>query len=68
MKNIPVTKHPVIESEAETVLPESMYAWTIWKKLTDFSEFLWDAYEHDFLTLAASEPPPEGYLRDDLPF
>jgi hypothetical protein len=38
------------------------------KKLTDFSEYLWEAYEHDFLTLAASEPTPKGYHLDDLPF
>jgi len=44
------------------------YAWELWKKLTDFSEFLWDAYEYDFLTLAASEPPPKIYPPDDLPF
>lgn len=43
---------------AENVSPESRHAWEIWKKLTDFSEFLWEAYEYDFLTLAADEPSP----------
>jgi hypothetical protein len=46
-----------INDAAENVSPESRNAWEIWKKLTDFSEWLWDAYEQDFLTLAASEPP-----------
>jgi hypothetical protein len=48
--------------------PESRYAWELWKKLNDFSEYLWNAYEYDFLTLAASEPPPSQYPKDDLPF
>jgi len=53
---------------AENVPPESRHAWEIWKKLTDFSEYLWDVYEKDFLTLVSSEPPPKGYHLDDLPF
>jgi hypothetical protein len=48
--------------------PESRYAWELCKKLNDFSEYLWNAYEYDFLTLAASEPPPSQYPKDDLPF
>jgi hypothetical protein len=57
-----------VENPADFVPEESRHAWKIWKKLTIFSEFLWDAYEHDFLTLAASEPPPKRYPTDDLPF
>jgi hypothetical protein len=57
-----------IRDTAENVSPESRHAWEIWKKLTDFSEYPWEAYEYDFLTLAASEPPPKNYPADDLPF
>ncbi len=68
MSNYPKINYSGSADRAEFVPPESRHAWLIWKKLTDFSAFLWDAYEHDFLTLAASEPPPKGYPRDDLPF
>jgi hypothetical protein len=54
--------------KAEFVSPQSRHAWKLWKKLNDFSGYLWDVYEYDFLTLAASEPPLKGYPRDDLPF
>jgi hypothetical protein len=66
--NQPIHDSLYIRDTAENVSPESRHAWEIWKKLTDFSEFLWEAYEHDFLTLAASEPPPKNYPADDLPF
>jgi hypothetical protein len=68
MSNFTKNNYPGPADSAEFVSPESRHAWLIWKKLTDFSEILWDAYEHDFLTLAASEPAPKGYPRDDLPF
>jgi hypothetical protein len=67
--NQPIQDSIDIRDTAEDVSPQSRHAWEIWKKLTDFSEFLWDAYEKDFLTLAASlardfqgssEPPPKG--------
>jgi hypothetical protein len=57
-----------LPSTVEVSTPQSRHAWEIWKKLTDFSEYLRDAYEHDFPTLAASEPPPKGYHQDNLPF
>ena len=67
MKKEPTTNY-FPEKSADIVPDESRLAWNIWKKLTDFSEFLWDVYEHDFLTLAASEPPPGRCPADDLPF
>jgi hypothetical protein len=66
--NQPIHDSIDIRDTAENVSPESRHAWEIWKKLTDFSEYLWDAYEQDFLTLASSEPPPKNYPPDDLPF
>ena len=50
------------------VSEQACNAWEIWKKLTDFSEYLWDAYYEDFMTLAASEPPPAKPPYEDLPF
>lgn len=50
------------------VSPEAQKAWAIWKILTDFSEWLWDQYDEEFMTLAASEPPPKYRDPDDLPF
>jgi len=67
MKKGPTTNYFPGKS-ADIVPDESRLAWNIWKKLTDFSEFLWDAYEQDFITLAASQPPPKSYPQDDLPF
>lgn len=68
MNNIPDSNYPGTADRADFVPPESRHAWKIWKKLTDFSEFLWDMHEQDFITLAASEPPPERYPVDNLPF
>jgi hypothetical protein len=69
---------PMVTEHCRGIDPESRYAWELWKKLNDFSEYLWNAYEYDFLTLAASEPPvcrslgegrpPSQYPKDDLPF
>jgi hypothetical protein len=54
---------------ATTIVSEqSRRAWEIWKKLTDFSDDLWDAYEKDFMRLASSEPPPKKNGYENLPF
>lgn len=52
----------------DNVSTEARIAWNIWKSITDFSEWLWDEYEQDFMVLAASEPPPHKDTIDDLPF
>ncbi len=67
MRKSSACKVPV-QNPADFVPEESRHAWKIWKKLTIFSEYLWDAYENDFMTLAASELPSQKYSSDDLPF
>ena len=46
---------------------EAEKAWEIWKKLTDFSEWLWDQYEQQFLDFCIKEA--DTYVpKQPLPF
>ena len=47
----PLTPITAPYDPAVPIDPESRYAWELWKKIIDFSEYLWNAYEYGFLSL-----------------